>query len=103
MILCNVVLCLVFEEYEKITEMTIEDSIKHELSGDFERLMLAVGRKYAQSTIYTLHCQFNTVLNFGIFPHSPVRKECSHVLCQAPLQVDEGKQKRLLSLLPVNL
>lgn len=25
--------------------MSIEDSIKHELSGDFERLMLAVGKK----------------------------------------------------------
>uniref|UniRef100_A0A7N6BGD5 Annexin n=1 Tax=Anabas testudineus TaxID=64144 RepID=A0A7N6BGD5_ANATE len=33
---------LVFEAYEAIAEMSIEDSIKHELSGDFERLMLAV-------------------------------------------------------------
>lgn len=35
----------VFDEYEKIAEMSIEDSIKNELSGDFERLMLAVGEK----------------------------------------------------------
>uniref|UniRef100_A0A8C2J2M2 Annexin n=1 Tax=Cyprinus carpio TaxID=7962 RepID=A0A8C2J2M2_CYPCA len=34
---------LVFDEYEKIAEKSIEDSIKSELSGDFERLMLAVG------------------------------------------------------------
>uniref|UniRef100_A0A3Q1C645 Annexin n=1 Tax=Amphiprion ocellaris TaxID=80972 RepID=A0A3Q1C645_AMPOC len=33
---------MVFDAYEKIAEMTIEDSIKNELSGDFERLMLAV-------------------------------------------------------------
>ncbi|XP_072307533.1 annexin A6 isoform X2 [Eucyclogobius newberryi] len=32
----------VFDEYEKAYETTIEDSIKNELSGDFERLMLAV-------------------------------------------------------------
>ncbi|XP_033822250.1 annexin A6 isoform X1 [Periophthalmus magnuspinnatus] len=32
----------VFDEYEKAYETTIEDSIKSELSGDFERLMLAV-------------------------------------------------------------
>uniref|UniRef100_A0A673BKT5 Annexin n=1 Tax=Sphaeramia orbicularis TaxID=375764 RepID=A0A673BKT5_9TELE len=33
---------MVFDAYEKIAEKSIEDSIKSELSGDFERLMLAV-------------------------------------------------------------
>ncbi|KAG8579530.1 hypothetical protein GDO81_010929 [Engystomops pustulosus] len=33
---------LVFDEYEKIAGKTIEESIKGELSGDFEKLMLAV-------------------------------------------------------------
>ncbi|XP_034037388.1 annexin A6 isoform X2 [Thalassophryne amazonica] len=33
---------MVFDAYEKVAEMSIEDSIKNELSGDFERLMLAV-------------------------------------------------------------
>uniref|UniRef100_A0A8C5HW38 Annexin n=1 Tax=Gouania willdenowi TaxID=441366 RepID=A0A8C5HW38_GOUWI len=33
---------MVFDAYEKIAEVSIEDSIKNELSGDFERLMLAV-------------------------------------------------------------
>lgn len=32
----------VFDEYQKMYEKSIEDSIKSELSGDFERLMLAV-------------------------------------------------------------
>uniref|UniRef100_A0A8C5NEU6 Annexin n=1 Tax=Gouania willdenowi TaxID=441366 RepID=A0A8C5NEU6_GOUWI len=36
---------MVFDAYEKIAEVSIEDSIKNELSGDFERLMLAVGKK----------------------------------------------------------
>uniref|UniRef100_A0A8D3DDN2 Annexin n=1 Tax=Scophthalmus maximus TaxID=52904 RepID=A0A8D3DDN2_SCOMX len=36
---------MVFDAYEKIAETSIEDSIKNELSGDFERLMLAVGMK----------------------------------------------------------
>uniref|UniRef100_A0A673K1C5 Annexin n=1 Tax=Sinocyclocheilus rhinocerous TaxID=307959 RepID=A0A673K1C5_9TELE len=46
MIVCNLTvvihLQLVFDEYQKIAEKSIEDSIKSELSGDFERLMLAV-------------------------------------------------------------
>ncbi|XP_061580973.1 annexin A6 isoform X2 [Cololabis saira] len=33
---------MVFDAYEKVAEVSIEDSIKSELSGDFERLMLAV-------------------------------------------------------------
>ncbi|KAG5852990.1 hypothetical protein ANANG_G00068390 [Anguilla anguilla] len=33
---------MVFDEYQELTEKSIEDSIKSELSGDFERLMLAV-------------------------------------------------------------
>lgn len=35
----------VFDHYEKVAEVSIEDSIKSELSGDFERLMLAVGKE----------------------------------------------------------
>uniref|UniRef100_A0AAQ4NXR5 Annexin n=1 Tax=Gasterosteus aculeatus aculeatus TaxID=481459 RepID=A0AAQ4NXR5_GASAC len=35
-------LCMVFDAFEKVAEMSIEDTIKRELSGDFERLMLAV-------------------------------------------------------------
>uniref|UniRef100_A0A8C5B8S2 Annexin n=1 Tax=Gadus morhua TaxID=8049 RepID=A0A8C5B8S2_GADMO len=39
---CFIVLPTVFDQYEKIAEKSIEDSIKSELSGDFERVMLAV-------------------------------------------------------------
>lgn len=89
--------CLVFDAYEKIGETTIEDSIKNELSGDFERLMLAVGKKHIKST--TLRhdwCQvvkFTLIYSYLLFSNSPVHKERSHVLCKAPLQVNEGKQK----------
>uniref|UniRef100_A0A8C7JTB8 Annexin n=1 Tax=Oncorhynchus kisutch TaxID=8019 RepID=A0A8C7JTB8_ONCKI len=34
---------MVFDKYQEIAETSIEDSIKSELSGDFENLMLAVG------------------------------------------------------------
>lgn len=42
----------VFDAYEKITELSIEDSIKNELSGDFERLMLAVGKRLGESATH---------------------------------------------------
>lgn len=48
--ICIFVFCLVFDAYEAIAEMSIEDSIKNELSGDFERLMLAVGKKHSTHT-----------------------------------------------------
>ena len=54
--------CLVFDAYEKIGETTIEDSIKNELSGDFERLMLAVGKKHIKST--TLRHDWCQVVKF---------------------------------------
>lgn len=87
--------CSVFDAYEKIAEVSIEDSIKSELSGDFERLMLAVGKRQTDST--TLHrdwCVVNvTQCSLLVFSHSPVHKEHSHVLCQATLLVNEGKSK----------
>lgn len=43
---------LVFDEYQKIAERSIEDSIKSELSGDFERLMLAVGTFWLHKAIF---------------------------------------------------
>lgn len=89
----------VFDAYEKIAELTIEDSIKNELSGDFERLMLAVGERLCRpldhteqlQVVYSTNCSFSC--SFFAFPHSPVHQERSHVLCQAPLQVNEGKRR----------
>lgn len=34
---------LIFEEYKKISGMTIEQSLRHELSGDLLEAMLAIG------------------------------------------------------------
>lgn len=86
----------VFDAYEKLTELSIEDSIKNELSGDFETLMLAVGKKHTEHNVLWPHgeCQVVKLTHGSLlgFSHSPVHKECSHVLCQAPLQVNEGKQ-----------
>lgn len=88
----------VFDAYEKITELSIEDSIKNELSGDFERLMLAVGKRLGESATHRTtwgigSCLFNKLFFFlfGFSSHSPVHQERSHVLCQASLQVNEGK------------
>lgn len=88
----------VFDAYEKITELSIEDSIKNELSGDFERLMLAVGKRLGESATHRTtwgigSCLFNKLLFFlfGFSSHSPVHQERSHVLCQTSLQVNEGK------------
>lgn len=85
----------VFDAYEKIAELTIEDSIKNELSGDFERLMLAVGERGPPTQWHrtTAGCLINTLFHLIFFPHSPVHQECSHVLCQAPLQVNEGTRR----------
>lgn len=52
MIECCLLSSSVFDAYEKIAELSIEDSIKNELSGDFERLMLAVGKKLSESTAF---------------------------------------------------
>lgn len=64
--------CLVFDAYEKIAEISIEESIKHELSGDFERLMLAVGKKHTERTAMLRHggCQFNRGLSSWFFSQS---------------------------------
>lgn len=87
-------LSVVFDAYEKMTELSIEDSIKNELSGDFERLMLAVGKNSSKSLLLGHHGKWQ-VVSLTISPwflHSPVHKERSHVLCEAPLQVNEGKR-----------
>lgn len=43
----------VFDKYQELFEKSIEDSIKSELSGDFERLMLAVGKMFTLPPIQT--------------------------------------------------
>uniref|UniRef100_A0A3B3ZFE2 Annexin n=1 Tax=Periophthalmus magnuspinnatus TaxID=409849 RepID=A0A3B3ZFE2_9GOBI len=57
----------VFDEYEKAYETTIEDSIKSELSGDFERLMLAVGKNKTPK-LKQRHCYnfFSMLMYLGL-------------------------------------
>lgn len=59
----------VFDAYEKIAELTIEDSIKNELSGDFERLMLAVGERLCRPLDHTekLQVVYSTNCSFSFF------------------------------------
>uniref|UniRef100_A0A674N8A9 Annexin n=1 Tax=Takifugu rubripes TaxID=31033 RepID=A0A674N8A9_TAKRU len=57
---------MVFDEYQKITELSIEDSIKNELSGDFERLMLAVGKKHSLCYFQGLGTADNTLIRIMI-------------------------------------
>lgn len=65
--------CLVFDAYETIAEVSIEDSIKNELSGDFERLMLAVGKKHTQIQLHHDMRSFNLTQGSLLgFSHSPV-------------------------------
>lgn len=44
-----------------MTELTIEDSIKNELSGDFERLMLAVGKNDSKRLLFGHHGKWQVV------------------------------------------
>lgn len=54
-------LSVVFDAYEKMTELSIEDSIKNELSGDFERLMLSVGKNHSKSLLLGHHGKWQVV------------------------------------------
>lgn len=66
---CRLLSLSVFDAYEKIAELTIEDSIKNELSGDFERLMLAVGERLCRPLDHTEQLQvvYSTNCSFSFF------------------------------------
>lgn len=66
---CRLLSLSVFDAYEKIAELTIEDSIKNELSGDFERLMLAVGERWCRPLDHTqqLPALYSTNCSFSLF------------------------------------
>lgn len=54
-------LSIVFEEYEKIANKSIEDSIKSETHGSLEEAMLTVGKKWAWPSTH-LHPQPRKVI-----------------------------------------
>lgn len=66
----------VFNEYLKISGKPIERSIKAELSGDFEKLMLAVGTSAWGADVLSLGCAGQWAGVLGSLPS----------LCPFPLQ-----------------
>lgn len=79
----------VFDAYEKITELSIEDSIKSELSGDFERLMLAVGKRLGESatnrTTWGIgSCLFNKTVLFSFCFFLPQSSASGAFPCSLP-------------------
>uniref|UniRef100_A0A8C1VR59 Annexin n=1 Tax=Cyprinus carpio TaxID=7962 RepID=A0A8C1VR59_CYPCA len=64
---------LVFDEYEKIAEKSIEDSIKSELSGDFERLMLAVVQCIRSKPMFFAKCLYKSMKGLGTADNTLIR------------------------------
>lgn len=52
---------LIFEEYKKISGMTIEQSLRHELSGDLLEAMLAIGECLLNLLMWLRHYDFFSV------------------------------------------
>uniref|UniRef100_A0A674MEK5 Annexin n=2 Tax=Takifugu rubripes TaxID=31033 RepID=A0A674MEK5_TAKRU len=64
---------MVFDEYQKITELSIEDSIKNELSGDFERLMLAVVQCVRSVPMFFARCLYKSMKGLGTADNTLIR------------------------------
>lgn len=63
----------VFDEYEKAYETTIEDSIKSELSGDFERLMLAVVQSIRSVPMFFAKRLYKSMKGLGTADNTLIR------------------------------
>uniref|UniRef100_A0A673ILQ7 Annexin n=1 Tax=Sinocyclocheilus rhinocerous TaxID=307959 RepID=A0A673ILQ7_9TELE len=64
---------LVFDEYQNIAEKSIEDSIKSELSGDFERLMLAVVQCIRSKPMYFAKRLYKSMKGLGTADNTLIR------------------------------
>ncbi|XP_058505721.1 annexin A6 isoform X2 [Solea solea] len=64
---------MVFDAYEKIAEKSIEDSIKNELSGDFERLMLAVVQCIRSVPMFFAKCLYKSMKGLGTVDNTLIR------------------------------
>ncbi|XP_063046230.1 annexin A6 [Engraulis encrasicolus] len=64
---------LVFDEYQKIAEKSIEDSLKSELSGDFERLMLAVVQCIRSVPMYFAKRLYKSMKGMGTADNTLIR------------------------------
>uniref|UniRef100_A0A8C1HUV2 Annexin n=1 Tax=Cyprinus carpio carpio TaxID=630221 RepID=A0A8C1HUV2_CYPCA len=64
---------LVFDEYQKIAEKSIEDSIKSELSGDFETLMLAVVQCIRSKPMFFARRLYKSMKGLGTADNTLIR------------------------------
>ncbi|XP_061691376.1 annexin A6 isoform X2 [Syngnathoides biaculeatus] len=64
---------MVFDAYEKIAEKSIEESIKNELSGDFERLMLAVVQCIRSVPMFFAKCLYKSMKGLGTADNTLIR------------------------------
>lgn len=64
---------MVFDQYEKIAEKSIEDSIKSELSGDFERLMLAVVHGIRSVSMFFARRLYKSMKGLGTADNTLIR------------------------------
>ncbi|XP_041079835.1 annexin A6-like isoform X2 [Polyodon spathula] len=64
---------LVFDEYQKIANKEIEDSIRGELSGDFEKLMLAVVQCIRSVPMYFAKRLFKAMKGLGTADNTLIR------------------------------
>uniref|UniRef100_A0A3Q3WI82 Annexin n=1 Tax=Mola mola TaxID=94237 RepID=A0A3Q3WI82_MOLML len=64
---------MVFDAYEKMAELSIEDSIKNELSGDFERLMLAVVQCIRSVPMFFAQCLYKSMKGLGTADNTLIR------------------------------
>uniref|UniRef100_A0A674C948 Annexin n=1 Tax=Salmo trutta TaxID=8032 RepID=A0A674C948_SALTR len=64
---------MVFDKYQEIAEKSIEDSIKSELSGDFERLMLAVVQCIRSVPMYFAKRLYKSMKGLGTQDNTLIR------------------------------
>uniref|UniRef100_A0A4W5KBK0 Annexin n=1 Tax=Hucho hucho TaxID=62062 RepID=A0A4W5KBK0_9TELE len=64
---------MVFDKYQEIAEKPIEDSIKSELSGDFERLMLAVVQCIRSVPMYFAKRLYKSMKGLGTQDNTLIR------------------------------
>uniref|UniRef100_A0A4W5K3Z7 Annexin n=1 Tax=Hucho hucho TaxID=62062 RepID=A0A4W5K3Z7_9TELE len=64
---------MVFDKYQEIAEKSVEDSIKSELSGDFERLMLAVVQCIRSVPMYFAKRLYKSMKGLGTQDNTLIR------------------------------
>lgn len=78
-------------EYKNISKKTLQESIESEMSGDVERLLVAIGNW----PFFNLKSVGILEFNDFSFLFSEMREERSCIFCWEALQEHEGKMKHL--------